>query len=193
MRRLLLTVSLIGLLGFGTAVVGGPNASDGEMTITSGSSASATTSVGANGTEYKTTIDNLNNSCSSGNQSVGMDFIGFQGDGDMTELSFEGTLETANPCTELTLKTEEVSDNSYRVEVVEKSTGRGPCVQCIGGAEFKGSFSAPGEYKVEFVKNNQSLGVQETSGFNQSDTEDPSQEKKSSGMNRFLSWLLGIF
>lgn len=190
MKRIYLTLALIGLIGLGTSVVGGPNASDGEMAITSGSSASASASVGPNGTEYKTTIENLNNSCSTGNQSTGMDFIGFQGNGEMTELSFEGVVNTANPCTEIGLETEEISDNVYQVELVEKSTGQGPCVQCVGNAEFSGSFSAPGEYKVEFVKNNQSLGIQETSEFNQTNSEDTnSKNSKNSGLKSFLNWL----
>jgi len=194
MKRTLLTLGLIGLIGFGTAVVGGPNASDGEATITSGSSASASASVGPNGTEYRTSIQNLNNSCSTGNQSTGMDFIGFQGDGEMTELSFEGVLSTANPCTEIGLETEKISDNVYQVELVEKSTGQGPCVQCVGNAEFTGSFSAPGEYRVEFVKNNQSLGIQETSEFNQTSSEDTKEKNsKESGLKTLLNWLSSLF
>ncbi len=124
-----------------------------------------------------------------------MDFIGFQGDGEMTELSFEGVVSTANPCTEIGLETEELSDNVYQVELVEKSTGQGPCVQCVGNAEFSGSFSAPGEYRVEFVKNNQSLGIQETSEFNQTNSEDTDEKKisKDSGLKSLLNWLSSLF
>ena len=194
MKRVYLTLALISLIGLGTAVVGGPNASDNEVAITSGSSASASTSVGPNGTEYSTSIENLNNSCVTGDQSIGLDFVGFQGDGNMTELSFEGTLETSNPCTELALEAEEVSENSYRVEVVEKSTGRGPCVQCVGGAEVTGTFSAPGEYKVEFMKGNESLGVRETSGYEESQKgEETGGEKRRSGLHGLINWFSSLF
>lgn len=196
MKRTLLTLALISIIGLGTAVVRGPNASDDEMAITSGSSASATTSVGPNGTEFKTTIENLNNTCSTENQSTGIDFIGFQGDGEMTQLRFEGSIQTSNPCIEIAMETEQVSDNSYKVNLVEKSSGRQPCTQCIGNAKFAGSFSAPGDYKVEFVNGNQSLGTQETADFNQSEDiagPDPKDTREKPLFSRIFNWFGNLF
>jgi len=174
MKRVLLALITVCLISFGTTVVGGPNSSEGEMAITSGFSSAV--SVTEDEAKFKTTVENRENTCSTGNESTGIEFTGFQENGEMTELTFRGSVETSNPCKEIALEVDEVTENSYRVELVERSDSRGICVQCVGNAEFNGSFSAPNEYRVEFVKNDQTLGMNKTPGFTQNPEEGVKEE-----------------
>ena len=165
MRYTLVFMALIGFLGMGAGVVGGPNASDGEMVIMdSGNSASATTSVGPNGTSWSTEIQNLNSTCRGPGDRQEIEFIGFQTDGNLTELNFRGSLNTSNPCTELEIKVNETGENSYRLEIVETSSN-GICTQCLGNSEFRGSFAAEKRYKVKIIHNGEVLGTQKTPGY----------------------------
>jgi len=62
-RTAVITVSIILLLGTASGVVGGPEPQDGEATITSsGGSASASTSVNENGTDWRAEISMVNRS-----------------------------------------------------------------------------------------------------------------------------------
>ncbi len=194
MRRIILAFTLIGLLGSGAAVVGGPNASDGEMAITSGGSSSATTAVGPNSTRWSTNIENRNSSCRSSNTSQSIDFIGFQGDGELTELNFEGVINTSNPCVKLSLDSEKVEEDVYQVEIVE-SPAEGPCTSCLGAAEFAASFSAPGDYKVEIINENETLGVQKTPGFQEENSSETGSEEAGvgEGLSSILRWLSSLF
>ena len=194
MKRILLAFTLIGLLGSGAAVVGGPNASDGEMAITSGSSSSATTAVGPNGTQWRSSIENRGSSCRSSNSSQSIEFIGFQGNGDMTELNFQGAINTSNPCVEPEVEGEEVEEDFYRLDIVEKPSD-GPCTSCLGTKSFSASFSAPGDYKVEVVSENKTLGTQKTPGYENgsSSTTEPEPSGVSAGISKIFAWLISIF
>lgn len=95
-KKALLSVTLILITGVSTAVVGGPNASDGELAITSSSSsASATTAVGPNGTQYEAKFSVVNRSASANQTGV----INSSFDGD--QVNFTGVVETPTPCYEL--------------------------------------------------------------------------------------------
>jgi hypothetical protein len=100
MRKTAIALVLVVLTGLSTAVVGGPEAGEGEMAITStGSSASASTTVGPNGTKWRTEVADINNSCMSGNQSESFQFGEFTGvEDNLTSIEFSGTLQTSNPC-----------------------------------------------------------------------------------------------
>lgn len=188
-------VALIGFIGAGTAVVGGPNASDGEMTITSGS-AGATTAVGPNGTQWTSSIENLNSSCRSPGDTENVDFIGFQADGELTELNFRGSINTSNPCSRISLDVEEVNDREYVIEVFENQSTE-PCTQCTGTASFSASFAAEEDYRVEVIHDGDTLGVQETPGYGDSDTEEPEDDSDGSGvwggLSGVLNWFSSLF
>lgn len=194
MRRFLIAFVVISLVGGGAAVVGGPNASEGEMTITSGSSASASAAVGPNGTEWRSSIENRNSSCRGPEDSENISFTGFQSDGNFTELSFKGSVNTSNPCVELGLETSEIGENTYQLEIVE-SPSEGICTQCVGTARFEGSFAAKGDYRVEIVHEGEILDKQKTPGFSERE-ESPGSEPEGAGVwkgfSSILEWLGSI-
>lgn len=190
MRRILVLFALIGFVGAGTAVVGGPNASDGEMVIMdSGGSASASAAVGPNGTQWRSSLENLNSSCRSPEDDQNVEFVGFQGDGNMTQLQFTGRINTSNPCTELSMDVKQVNESFYRAEIV-KNPSREICTQCTGTAEFSASFSTEGDYRFEVVSDGRTLGVQETPGYGEGKS--PEGEKESV-LKQLLNWFNSIF
>lgn len=197
MRKILLGTALLVFIGLGTASVGGPEGDEGEMTIMeSGGSASATTSVGPNGTRWRTDISNTGTSCISGNQTQNVSFGDFQDvEEGMTKISFHGGIKTSNPCHEISLNVSETSEDSYRVELVEKSTNSPTevCESCLGLVRFNASFSAPGDYRVEFVNQGETLEELETSGYGSSSSEtgqdDDSGLEGASVMEAISNWL----
>ena len=197
MKKILLGTVLLAFIGLGTAVVGGPEAEDGKMTITnSGGSASATTSVGPNGTAWRTDISNTGTSCISGNQTQNVSFGEFHsGEEDMTEISFHGGIETSNPCHEIALNVSETSEDNYRVELVERSTNSPTevCESCLGLVQFNASFSAPGEYRATFVNQGEELETLETPGYGESDEGDESSGPEGASVweaiSNWFSWL----
>lgn len=198
MRKFLIAAALLVFTGMSFGVVGGPNASEGEMTITSGSSSSASAAVGPKGTQWRSSLENRNNSCISGNQSQNIDFQGFQADGNFTTLNFNGLVQTANPCVELELNSSKESENFYRVEIVERS-GDGVCVECVGVARFEGSFSAPGDYRVEVVNNGEVLDSIETPGFEAENISEENEESEPEGksvwegFSSIFNWFGSLF
>lgn len=197
MRKILLGTVLLAFIGLGTAVVGGPEADEGEMVIMdSGGSASATTSVGPNGTQWRTDIINTGTSCISGNQTQNVSFGDFQEvDEGMMKISFHGEIESSTPCHKISLNVSETSEDIYRVELVEKSTNPPTevCESCLGLVRFNASFSAPGDYRVEFVNQGDTLEELETSGYSSSSDktgqEDDSGPKGASIMEAISNWL----
>lgn len=193
MRKLSILGLMVVFAGVSLAVVNGTAPSEGEMAVTGASgSASATTSVSENRTMYRSTIQNTNNSCISGNQSQHLDFEGFQSEEEnMTELSFNGLVQTSNPCVELDLEASEVSEKVYRLELVEKSTSEF-CTGCIGAAKFRGTFSAPGDYSVKIVHDGEVLGTQKTPGFQEenitTEKTEPEEAIVWEGISSIFNW-----
>ena len=191
MKKILFTALLLVSVGLGSAVVGGPEAGDGELAITkSGSSASASASVGPNGTEWRSSVSNMNSSCMTGNQSQSVSFGDFyQSEENMTKIEFSGVLESSNPCHEVVVNVSKSSENVYEVELVEKSTGR-ICTSCIGALNFEASFQAPGDYRAVFKNSGEEIAVKETPGFENttSDSDDPQSPKEESVWEAVSNW-----
>lgn len=185
MKRAVFSVAVLLFVGLGTAVVGGPNASDGEMAITSGGSAEATTGVGPDGKIYRTSIETTESSCLTGNQSTGIRFGEFSESGNFTRIEFSGTVQTPNPCHEVTLDVSEESSNVYRVDIKEVSRN-GTCVTCLGGISFEGYFEAKDDYRLEVFHEGDNLFNKSTEGFS---TEEPENTGFWRTMMQFLNSL----
>jgi|GEM_PF-1971391 len=162
MRKFLVLIAFASVVtGSVFAVVGGPEPGEDGMAITSGGSSSATTSVDENGTNWHSEISNLNSSCMSGNISTGLNFSDFKETEEGQKVEFSGTVSTANPCTTIETKISENSENSYSMDLVEKS-GNGTCINCLGARQIEGSFITEGDYRLEVTKDGETLKELET-------------------------------
>jgi hypothetical protein len=191
MRKALSLIVLTGFLGIGSAVVGGPNASEGEMAITSGSS-EASAAVDSNGTQWKSKIENLNSSCRSPRDKEDVEFDGFQKDEEMTVLSFRGTINTSNPCSEVSIDVEKTNESNYKINLIEDRSD-GVCTQCTGTATFNASFSASGDYLVQIIHDGEVLGSKETPSYNEDQRDISGSTGVWEGVSEVLTWFGSLF
>lgn len=150
-KKALLSVTFILIAGASTAVVGGPNASEGELAITStGSSASATTAVGPNGTEYETEFSVVNKSASANQTGV----INSSFDGN--QVNFTGVVKTPTPCYTVTHSVDRTSEGQYSF-TVETEEDNGTCTQVIAYHKYEASFTAEEPYQLTVNHGNSSV------------------------------------
>ena len=185
-KKALLSVTLILIAGVSTAVVGGPNASDGELAITStGSSASATTAVGPNGTEYETKFSVVNQPPSANQTGV----INFSFDGD--QVNFTGIVETSTPCYELSHSVERESNDQYSFTVnTEKENGT--CTQVIAYHKYEASFTAEEPYQLTVYHDNSSVKTLTHEEYSEIDSGDDTEESRGP-IAGFFSFLSNLF
>lgn len=182
-KKALLSVTLILLAGATAAVVGGPNASEGEMTITSsGSSASATSAVGPNGTEYETKFSVVNRSASINQTGV----VNSSFDGD--QVNFTGVVETPTPCYEVSHSVDRESDGQYSF-TVNTEEENGTCTQVIAYHKYEASFTAEEPYQLTVNHGNSS--VETLTHEEYSEPEEDTEESRGpiAGFFNFLSSL----
>lgn len=163
MRRLFLIVISIGiLLGTGAAVVGGSNASEDGVAITT--TDSSATGVATENSTWQSELNNLNSSCLSG-VDTGVNFTDTMKNDNKTTVSFSGILSTSTPCVSLESDVEEIAEDSYRITVQDRTSDDSAnevCIECVGQQEIEGSFTADGDYKVEIVRNDEVLAEKDT-------------------------------
>jgi hypothetical protein len=144
-----IAIGLLFMVSGATAVVGGPEPSDGEMTIMgqgSSGSASASTSVNENGTEWRAETSMVNRSS---NITEGRleDIQYSQQD---YSVDFTGHIQAPTPCHVIEHQVTE-SENGYVMDVKtrydetdeESNETIQPCAQQLVMIEYDGSFSAP--------------------------------------------------
>lgn len=191
-KKALLSITLILLAGATTAVVGGPNASDGEYAITSGgSSASATTAVGPNGTEYEATFSVVNKSSTPSNLGVnnmtGVVNSSFEGD----TVNFTGVVETPTPCYDLNYSIDSTGDNQYSF-TVNTEEENGTCTQVIAYHKYEASFTAEEPYQLTVNHGNSSVETLTHGNYSEIHPDDDTGEARGP-IARFLSFFSSLF
>ncbi|WEL23426.1 hypothetical protein [Candidatus Nanohalovita haloferacivicina] len=190
-KALLTATILLFATGLATSVVGGPNASDGEYAITStGSSASSTTSVGPNGTEYSThfsvTGSNYNNQTGVINSSQ-----------DNMTYRFNGSIETNDACFNVKHSVNETGENQYTFDIVSQEED-GACIQPITYHSYQASFQAEQPYKLTITHDGETVDTfthpdyTENSG-NNNNNQDGDTGGVRGPIASFLNFLSGLF
>lgn len=97
-------------------------------------------------------------------------------------LRFQGTMQTPNPCYNVTVSEVQKNSSTYTVNLVGESQ-EGMCVQCVGSVNYEVTFKAeePGQIKV--LHDGEEV---ETLEF------DPDQ-KQGNVLEAFVSWLKSLF
>lgn len=186
MKRTVLLATITLLLISGTAaVVGGPEPRDGEMAITStGSSASASTSVGPDGKEWSSSVemrgrnpnitdgDRVENVSKSSNQT-----------------SFTGYIQAPTPCHVIDQETEKTGEQSYSLNVqTVKENQSQVCTQQVVMIKYEGSFEAGTPYTLEIQHNNQTVDTLENTFEGEGN-----EEQSKSFLDGFFDWLTNLF
>lgn len=194
MRRTLLTVTVFIMLAASTGAVVGANQSwdNNSMHIMGGgSSASASTGVGPNGTTFHAEVAQANSSCSTGgNDSLSVtgkqvSRPGDTSDGTLRSVTFHGRITAGTPCHTLDHTVTEREGDVYVLNV-QTVAGDGACVQCVGTIQYTGSFEAPAGYRLIVQHEGEHVRTVTVTG---SDTlqQDPSP------LDQFLAWITGLF
>lgn len=160
MNKTILVAVFILSIYSGAAVVGGPEPGDGEMAITStGSSASASTSVGPNGTEWKAQVSMINTS-----QNITDDRLeNIVYSEDNHSVSFNGHISVPTPCHTIEHEVSE-TEEGYVMNVMTQDQTQGAgtnqtrsCIQVMTMIEYDAEFSTGNDFKLDVRHNNQSV------------------------------------
>jgi len=185
MKRIVLITALVLLISTAAAVVGGPEPSDGELAITSsGSSASATSTVESNGTKWSSSIkmkDRISN-ISEGEILKNVSLSD-------SKASFTGYIQAPTPCHVIDQETQKIDNSSYlmNIETVKENESR-ICTQQIVMIEYIGSFEAEAPYSLEIRHNSQTIDTLEKTVGGEGTEDD-----KEGVIQTFLSWLENLF
>jgi hypothetical protein len=201
MKRIILALTIISLIGISAGVVN-ENGSQkecppGEACITSlgsSSSASATTAVGPNGTAYSSELSMTDSTCLEP-PAIGVSNVSFSGqDSSKKSVSFDGQLQTSNPCYTLNQETTEVSPGVYRLNVTAtQAEGQGPCVQCVGAISYEASFETDQPFKLEVIHEGKKVETLEHPDFGEESSDTGEDKEKSSFMSGIMNWFKNMF
>ncbi|MFB6192932.1 MAG: hypothetical protein ABEK00_01665 [Candidatus Nanohaloarchaea archaeon] len=183
-KKALLTATFILLTGLTTSVVGGPNASKGELAITS---ASGTTAVDPNGTIYETHFS-VTDRATSANQ-TGVTNYSINND----TVSFTGVVKTPTPCYQLRHNVEETGNNSYRFNVKMQDTNK-TCAQVINYQTYEAEFTAERPYTLSIQHSGEELENLEVGTVKEPDREDKEYQENSDGfIAKIMTFFQGLF
>lgn len=179
-----------------TAVVGGPEPGDGEMAITShgSSSASASTSVGENGTEWKAETSMINRTGNITDQRL--EDISYSGD--EYKVEFVGHIEAPTPCHVINHEVDKLEDG-YVLNVQTKhdqldkdSNESGQmCAQQLTMIKYDGEFSAEEDFTVEVRHNNETVETLDHPGIDEEP--EPAPEPRTGFFGSLRSFFSGLF
>ena len=197
MKKIVFTLTLVALIGMSPAALtenGTPTECRGDMCImnkASASSASATTSVGPNGTEYKSELSMTGSTCLEP-PAQNISDISYSQDNSSSKVSFQGELQTPTPCYTLEQETTEIGVNMYRMNFTTASSGSGPCVQCLGAISYNASFETNESFKLEVVHEGEKVEELEHPDYqNGSDTGEGNEQV--SFTSKVMNWFRGLF
>lgn len=188
MKRTILLTAVLLLVSTTAAVVGGPEPDDGEFAITSGgSSASSSTAVGPNGTEWSAQFSMTGAQCLS-NSSTGVTNSSFGAENETYSVSFQGTVETSDPCHTLEHEIIETSYGNYMMNVTSNSVN-GTCTQCVGSISYEASFESDEPFDLEVLHDGNKV-----EGLTHPERDNEPKEDKSSGfMASIVNFLKNLF
>lgn len=172
-------------------MVGGPEPGEGEMAIMghgSSSSASASTAVGENGTQWKAETSMVNRS---GNITEGrLEDVSYSEDD--YRVNFTGYIQAPTPCHVIDHDVEETEDGYIlNVETVNDQTDEAgnstrTCVQQLVMIEYDGSFSAKEDFSLEVRHNNETVETLQHPGI---EKQKPGKKGFFRSLSRFFSSL----
>jgi hypothetical protein len=186
MKRTILLMAITLLISAATAIVGGPEPGEGEMAImSSGSSASATSAVGPNGTKWSSSVKmaGRNTNIADGDRVENITYS-------ESETTFSGQIQAPTPCHVIDHEVEKLGDQSYSMNIQtvkdDLDNESQVCTQQVVMIKYDGSFEDGAPYSLEIQHNNETVDTLEN---NVDDTEEPS-----GGMfDNFFSWLGHLF
>lgn len=201
MKRLVLAITIISFIGLSASVVNEngsqKDCAPGEACITglgSASSASATTAVGPNGTEYEAHVSMTGATCMEP-PARGISDVSFSGtESSKKSVSFQGELQTSNPCYTIDHEITEVSSGVYRMNITAtQPEDQGPCTQCLGAVSYNASFETGEPFKLEVVHEGDKIEELEHPEYGENDSDTGDSTENISFMEGVMNWFRNLF
>lgn len=184
-KSIVLAASILLVIGSAAAVVGQEEPDDGEMAITSGQSASASSSVTQNGTEWRAEVSMTGNSTEDIEDAV---LNPEYSENEFKIVNFEGRITAPTPCHVLEHEVNKTSENSYILNVQTVDTSDGVCAQVVTGINYNASFETQDTFDLEVQHDGETVDTLEYP------EEDTSEDGESDGIFQgFVTWLRGLF
>lgn len=190
MKRTILLIAIALLVSTTAAIEGydGPEDQPHIMGSGSSSSASASTAAGPNGTEWTAKLSMAGSQCLS-NSSTGVTNSSFGTENDTYSVSFQGTVETSDPCHTLDHEVIETSNGHYMMNITSNPSN-GTCTQCVGSISYEASFEADEAFDIEILHDGDKV-----EGFTHPERDDnePKDDKSSGFMASIVNFLKNLF
>jgi hypothetical protein len=186
MKRIILASALI-LFVFSASAVVGHNGSEGDLSITSSSSASE--AVSANGTQWESTFSES----ATRNNSTGLNSYEFSGN----SVNFSGVFQAPTPCHALNSEVKKGSENSYRFIITSEvsSDDDQVCAQVISYRVYNASFQTDEPFKLEVLHGNESVEILTHPDYDIAgpDPKPVPDRQSSNPISAFIDWVKGFF
>jgi ABC-type microcin C transport system duplicated ATPase subunit YejF len=159
MRKNAVILVAIGLMtGMTAAVVGHNGSGDGDMSITSGSSASATSAVTENGTAHTGKVEmtgRTQNQTSNELRNISYS--------DHQRVEFSGTITAGTPCHVIDQELNETGENTYvlNIKTVKDELDDQACAEVVTGINYDAEFEADSGFRLEIQHNGETIDTLE--------------------------------
>jgi hypothetical protein len=151
-RTALLTATICILVSPALGDVGHNDSGEGQMGITSGSSASATTGVGPNGTEYTASVSMEGLSPNSTEDRIRDESIS------SSKVEFNGTIQAPTPCHVIDHEINETQEGyTFNIKTVKDQKENGTCTQVLKGINYNAEFEAETGHTLQIQHNGEEI------------------------------------
>jgi hypothetical protein len=155
MKRAAILLVCIGMvIGLATAVVGHNGSGEGDLSITSGSSASASSGVNQNGTQYSAKVEMSGRTQNqTENQVRDIDYTEHQ------KVKFSGTLTAGTPCHIIEQELNRTGDQTYKLNIktVRDQLDDEACADVVTGINYDAEFEADSGFQLEVRHDNETV------------------------------------
>lgn len=159
MKRAAILLVCIGMaIGLATAVVGHNGSGEGDLSITSGSSASASSGVNQNGTQYSAKVDMTGRTQNqTENQVRDINYADHQ------RVEFSGTLSAETPCHVIDQEVNKTGEQTYvmNIKTVKDELDDRACAEVVTGINYNAEFEADSGFNLEIQHNGETVDTLE--------------------------------
>lgn len=157
-KNAVILIAIVLMTGMATAVVGHNGSGDGDMSITSGSSASATSAVKENGTTYTGKVEMAGRT-----QNRTSNEIRDISYSDHQRAEFSGTITAGTPCHVIYQEINETGENTYvmNIKTVKDELDDKACAEVVTGINYDAEFEADSGFQLEVQHNGETIDTLE--------------------------------
>jgi len=195
MKRTILVVAVILFAGLSAATTDydGPKDQPHIMGASDHGATADQSGGSSDDSQWSADVSTLNATCMSGNQSEGVQGVSFGGDDSAngtSQVTWNGYVQTSNPCHTVSLSDVEQDGNTYTLNITTESQ-EGVCVDCVGIVTYSAEFSADEPFKLEILHDGEQVDAVTHPSYSDGNGSDSGEE--SGPVQSFIKWLGNLF